>query len=103
MFTSLYILCEYLLQGKKKYNIDIERLAAILRERGWPPPDASRSAPKGYWFLVASALSNCNKPCAKYVLAVYKCWQTNRGNVRTSVGNYEANDWYSIVTCIYSR
>ena len=93
----------YMLQGKKKYNIDIERLAAILRERGWPPPDASRSAPTGYWFLIASALSNCNKPCSKYVLAVYKCWQTNRGNVRTSVGNYEANDWYSIVTCIYSR
>ena len=54
----------------------------------------------GYWFLIASALSNCNKPCAKYVLAVYKSWQTNRGNVRTSVGNYEANDWYSLVTCI---
>ena len=89
--------------GEKEYNIDIERLTAMLMERGWPPPDASRSAPKGYWFSIASALSNCNKPCAKYVLAVYKCWQTNRGNVRTSVGNYDANDWYSIVTCIYFR
>ena len=63
----------YILQGKKKHNIDIERLTAILRERGWPSPDASRSVPKRYWFLIASALSNCNKTCAKYILAVYKC------------------------------
>ena len=59
----------YMLQGKKKYNIDTKRLAAILRERAWPP-DESRSAPKGYWFSMASALSNCNKPCSKYFFVV---------------------------------
>ena len=49
MFTSLYSLCIYVVV-EKEYNIDIERLTAMLMERGWPPPDASRSAPKGYWF-----------------------------------------------------
>ena len=72
MFTSLYSLCTYV-AGEKEYNIDIERFTAMLMERGWPPPDASRSAPKGYWFSIASALSNCNKPCAKYGFVAYKC------------------------------
>ena len=40
----------YMLQGKKKYNIDIERLAAILRERGWPPPVHQEVPPRGTGF-----------------------------------------------------
>ena len=40
-----------MLQGKKKYNIDIERHAAILRERGWPH-DNQEVPPRGTGFLL---------------------------------------------------
>ena len=89
-----------MLQGKRNTTLISRRLAAILRERGWPPPDNQEVPPRGTGFQL---LQLCRTACTKYVLAVYKRWKTNRHNVHTSVGNYDANDWYSIVTCIYSR
>ena len=45
------------MKPKRKHFFDKERLAAVLKQKGSPLPNASRSAPDGYWFLVAQALS----------------------------------------------
>ena len=74
-------------QGRTKYNIDPARFVAVLIDRGQPPLEASRKAPCGYWFLVAVSLSGCSRPSDKYVLAVYKYWRSNRGNLHTLLGN----------------
>eukprot|EP00731_Ephydatia_muelleri_P035032 Em0093g1a len=76
--------------GRTKYNIDPARFVAVLIDRGQPPLEASRKAPCGYWFLVAVSLSGCSRPSDKYVLAVYKYWRSNRGNLHTLLG--ELND-----------
>ena len=75
------------LQGRIKYNIDIQHHVAVLKERGQPPLNASGKAPCGYWFLVAVSLPGCSRPSDKYVLTVYKYWRSNRGNLRTLLGN----------------
>lgn len=59
---------------KRKHFIDHERLVAVLKQKGSPLPNASRSAPDGYWFLVAQALSGFKHPSSKYTNAVYKYW-----------------------------
>ncbi|KAL5510136.1 hypothetical protein EMCRGX_G005627 [Ephydatia muelleri] len=76
--------------GRTKYNIDPARFVAVLIDRGQPPLEVSRKAPCGYWFLVAVSLSGCSRPSDKYVLAVYKYWRSNRGNLLTLLG--ELND-----------
>eukprot|EP00731_Ephydatia_muelleri_P013923 Em0007g1233a len=58
--------------GRTKYNIDPARFVAVLIDR------------------VAVSLSGCSRPSDKYVLAVYKYWRSNRGNLLTLLG--ELND-----------
>ena len=50
------------MKPKRKHCIDHERLVAVLMQKGIPLPNASRSAPDGYWFLVAQALSASSTP-----------------------------------------
>ena len=71
---------------KKKYNIDVEMLIGIVKEKGLPLSNPSRCGPNGYWFLVAAALSNRGKPSDNYVLAVYRCWNYKKDDVCQSFG-----------------
>ena len=71
---------------KKKYNIDVEKLIGIVKEKDLPPPKSSRRGPYGYWFLVAAALSNRDKPSDNYILAVYRCWNYQKDDVCKSFG-----------------
>ena len=79
-------------QGRTKYNIDPAHFVVVLIDRGQPPLEASRKAPCGYWFFVAVSLSGCSRPSDKYVLAVYKYWRSNRGNLHTLLGNRKDHD-----------
>ena len=88
------VYCTESFQGRTKYNINTERLVAVLKERGQPPLDASRKAPCRYWFLVAVSLSGCSRPSDKYVLTVYKYWRSNRGNLHTLLGNLIISNLY---------
>ena len=57
------------MKPKRKHFFDNERLAAVLKQKGSPLPNASRSAPDGYWFLVAQALSGFKHSSSKYTNA----------------------------------
>ena len=70
------------MKPKRKHCIDHERLVAVLMQKGIPLPNASRSAPDGYWFLVAQALSGFKYPSSKYTYAVYKYWLSNRNRMQ---------------------
>ena len=87
----------YMLQGKKEYKIDIERLLLFLGRGAGLLLMHQEVPPRGTGFQL---LQLCQTATSHVLSAMYKCWKTNRGNLRTSVGNYEADDWYSIVTCI---
>ena len=39
------------------------------------------------WVLVLVAVSLSRRPSDKYVLTVYKYWRSNKGNLRTLLGN----------------
>ena len=88
----------FISQAKKKYNINLYSLIAVLRGRVWPPPNHSRNAPSGFWFSVAAAMSHCKTPSPKYVTSVYKCWYCNKAEVEESLGN---NIIYMVILCIY--
>ena len=74
-------------QGQTKYNIDPAYFVAVLIDRVQPPLDASRKVPRGVLdFSSCISLCGCSRPSDKYVLAVYKYWRSNRGNLHTFLG-----------------
>ena len=73
------------IKPKRKNFIDHERLVAVLKQKGSPLPNASRSSPDGYWVLVAQAVSGLKYPSSKYTDAVYKYWLRNRDQMKSVV------------------
>ena len=71
------------MKPKRKHFFDKERLAAVLKQKGSPLPNASRSAPDGYWFVVAQALSGFKHPSSKYINALYKYWFCTRDHMES--------------------